>query len=278
MRFLLEPEATTDLPALCEAAIAAEQAGLDGIMIAQSGELSAPLLAAAAIAPEAPELWIAVEVELGERHPFEIAEEAAVVDLVSGGRLVLVTRAAERAKDAYPEALELLRRALVAAPLRFQGERWQVPANLPQNVHTIDTQVRMMPSPAQPRLEVWASGGAPTQALRHGIGYLAGQDEDAHALGEAYRRAADALGPALIGAIRARRETLDEAQALTRRLRAGREAFGQDCAVVAGDAATAHELAQHVSPNLQLNRLPEGLEDFWLASREQSTEKPTSTG
>jgi len=54
----------------------------------------APLITAAALAGRVPDLLLAVELELGDRHPFEVAEEAAVVDLASGGRLLLVVRPA----------------------------------------------------------------------------------------------------------------------------------------------------------------------------------------
>ncbi len=264
MRFLIEPPPSTDLAALLAVAGAAHEAGLDGILITQSAPLlAAPLLMAAGVAAEVPDLRIAVELELGERHPVELAEEAAVVDLVSAGRLVLITRPAPGAADAYAEALDLLQLSLQARPFTFRGAHWRVPAELPQNEHRIDSQVRVMPAPAQLRLELWGSGDGRDQALARGLGYLAAGDADAGELGHAYQQAQNALGPALLGAVRARRERLDSEQELVGRLRAGRAAFGQDCAVVQGGAETAERLGRLVLPRVQLHRLPPGLEDYW---------------
>lgn len=263
MRFLLEPEPTTDLDALTVAAGAAQAAGLDGVLLRQSPELATPLMAASALAPRVPDIHLAVEIEIGDRHPLELAEEAAVVDLTSAGRLLLVARPAPGAEDDYAEALDLLRTALIARPFRFHGRRWRVPAELDENAHRIDDHVRLMPAPAQLRLPVWGAGDGRGEALARGLGHLAAADDDPVELGAAYERAEAALGPALLGAPRARRERLDDPAALVERLRAGREAFGQDCAVVAGGAEAAAVLGARVSPRVQLNRLPEGLEAFW---------------
>jgi hypothetical protein len=266
MRVLLELEPTTDLDALVAGARAAHAAGLDGVLLREAPGLRTPLLAAAAIAPAVPDLRLAVELELGAQHPFELAEEVAVVDLSADGRLLLVARPAPDADSEYAEALDLVRTALAARPFSFQGGRWQVPANLPENEFRIDDQVRLMPPPAQFRLEVWGAGAGRDAALARGLGHLADADADGEELGAAYAAAEAALGPALIGAVRARRETLGTAQDLVERLRAGRAAFGQDCAVVAGDAATAAVLGRAVLPRVQLNRLPPGLEDYWNAT------------
>jgi alkanesulfonate monooxygenase SsuD/methylene tetrahydromethanopterin reductase-like flavin-dependent oxidoreductase (luciferase family) len=249
MRFLLATDPSADLEALAERAEEAHAAGLDGVLLTD-------LLAAAALAPRVPDLLLAVEVELGTRHPFEVAEEAAVVDLASGGRLILVARPAPGAEQYYAEALDLVRTALTPRPFRFEGRRWRVPANLPENVHGQEPMVRMTPAPAQVRLEVWGAGAGREAALARGLGYLADGDADPGALGAAYA----GLGPAAIGAPRARREVLDGG--LVDRLRAGRETFGQDWAIVAGDAMT---VGTQVRPRVQLHRLNPKLEELWTA-------------
>jgi alkanesulfonate monooxygenase SsuD/methylene tetrahydromethanopterin reductase-like flavin-dependent oxidoreductase (luciferase family) len=247
MRFLLAPEPSLDLDALAEQAHAAHAAGLDGVLLTD-------LLAAAAVAPRVPDLLLAAEVELGARHPFEVAEEAAVVDLASGGRLIVVARPAPGAEEHFAEALDLVRTALTPRPFRFEGRRWRVPANLPENVYGQEPMVRLTPAPAQVRVEIWGASGGREAALARGLGYLADADADAGELGSAYA----ALGPAAIGAPRARRDVLDDG--LVERLRTARETFGQDWAVVAGDAMT---IGTQVRPRVQLHRLNPKLEELW---------------
>ncbi|HTU28306.1 MAG TPA: LLM class flavin-dependent oxidoreductase [Solirubrobacteraceae bacterium] len=263
MRLLLEPEPDTDLDALTRQAQAAHAAGLDGIMLRQTRSVPVPLIVAAALAGRVEDLLLAVEVDVGDRHPFELAEEVAVVDLAIAGRLVLVAHPAPGAEQEYGEALDLLRTALTARPFRFDGSRWRVPAELPENVHNLETHVRLTPAPAQVRPEIWGSGSGRSAALQRGLGYLADADADPGELGLAHERAAEALGPAAIGAPRARRETLSDADSLVTRLRAGREAFGQDWAVVGGGSAEAAALGTQVRPRVQLHRLNPVLERLW---------------
>jgi len=263
MRLLLEPEPVADLDVLHAHALAAHAGGLDGLMLRQAQSLPAPLIAAAALASRIGDLLLAVEVELGERHPFELAEEVAVVDLASAGRLILVARPAPGAEADYAEALDLLRTALTARPFRFEGKRWRVPANLPENEFGLEHEVRLMPPPAQVRLEVWGTGAGREAALERGLGHLADADADPIELGGAHDRAAAALGPAAIGAPRARRDTLTDPDGLVHRLRDGRTAFGQDWAVVAGGPDDAAVLGTRVRPRVQLHRLNPALEALW---------------
>jgi alkanesulfonate monooxygenase SsuD/methylene tetrahydromethanopterin reductase-like flavin-dependent oxidoreductase (luciferase family) len=263
MRLLLAPEPDADLDALTAQAQSARAAGLDGILLRQTRSVPVPLIVAAALAGRIDDLLLAVEVDIGDRHPFELAEEVAVVDLASAGRLVLVARPAEGAEEEYGEALDLLRTALTARPFRFEGRRWRVPAELPENVHNLETHIRLMPAPAQVRLEIWGAGAGRDAALERGLGYLADADVDPEELGRAHQRAATALGPAAIGAPRARRESLGDSAALVARLRAGREAFGQDWAVVDGGSEEATALGTEVRPRVQLHRLNPAIERLW---------------
>jgi alkanesulfonate monooxygenase SsuD/methylene tetrahydromethanopterin reductase-like flavin-dependent oxidoreductase (luciferase family) len=266
MRLLLEISLDADLDTLSDHARAAHEAGLDGIMLTQSASSPVPLIVAAALAGRVADLLLVVEVEVGERHPFELAEEVAVVDLVCGGRLVLVTRPAPGAEEHYGEALDLMRTALTARPFRFEGRRWRVPAGLPENVHELEDRVRLTPAPAQVRCEIWGAGSGREAALERGLGYLAGSRDDPAELGEAYERAASVLGPAALGAPRARREILLDAGALVHRLHEGRDSFGQDWAVVAGGPQQAAQLGTRVRPRVQLQRLNPRVEELWEAS------------
>lgn len=258
MRFLLEHPAPGGLDDLAALAAAAHRAGLDGVLVGD-------LVTAAAVAARVDEVLVAAEVGLGARHPLELAEEAAVVDLAAGGRLILVARPAAGAEQRYAEALDVIRHACAARPFRFEGEHYRVPANLPQNVDRPERRVRMTPAPAQPRLEIWGAGAGRAAALERGLGYLAEAADDPAGLGAAW--AAAERSPATIGAPRARREPLLPSPELVERLRAGRKAFGQDWAVVAAGPEAAEELGSVVRPRVQIDELTPGLEEFWDAER-----------
>jgi hypothetical protein len=271
MRFLLEAEGDP-----FAAARAARAAGLDGVLFAETAEWPAPLVLAAAVAPVVDGILLAAEVSLGDRHPIEVAEEAAVTDLVAGGRLIVV---AKPVNDAFGEALDLLRTCWAARPFATAGPTWHVPAGLPRNEHNLEERVRVTPAPLQARLELWTAGPEPD--AQRGLGHLAaafGEGAAASAraaaadpasarLATAWTRAEAALGPALIGAPRARRHVLSPR--LVGELREGRAAFGQDWAVVRGTAADAAHLGADVRPHVQIDRLPAGIEAHWALRNDQ---------
>jgi len=269
MRLLLEPEAVADLDALLAAGRAAYGAGLDGIMLAASPALPAPLLAAAALGPALPGLLIAAEVMIGDRHPIEVAEEAITTDLACGGGLILVCAPAVGTEPDFAEALDLIRTAATARPFTHPGPRWPVPAGLPGNAFGIEPRLRVSPAPARARLEIWGAGEGAAAAIARGLGALVAEPEPAGVYLEAEQTLGSALGPALIGAPRARRDRFDSAAALTDRLLAGRAAFGQDWAVVAATPQQAPELGVDVRPRVQLERLPAGLERLWHDHRDE---------
>ena len=265
MRFLLEPPLDGGIDDLVAAGEAAHAAGLDGVLLARTPAVPAPLVGAAALAARVPDIRIAAELEVGDDHPLEIAEEATVVDVGCGGRLILVVRPLPGREDRCGEALDLLRTAFAARPFSFAGRTWRVPANLPENVHAVEHRTRLMPAPCQPRLEVWGAGAAREATFTRGLGYLADVDDAREALGDAWHRAAAALGPAAIGAVRAGRERWTGPDELVARLRIGRDAFAQDWAVVAAPAAAAWDIGTAVRPRVQLASLPAGLEEHWHA-------------
>lgn len=265
MRFLLEHPAPRGFDDLVRAAAAAHAAGLDGVLVTEWQALPGALVSAAAVAARVDEVLVAAEVEIGARHPVEIAEEAAVTDLASGGRLVLVARPSAAAPERYAESLDVIRHALAAKPFRFEGAHWRVPMNLPQNVDQPEERVRVTPAPAQPRLEIWGSGSGRDEALERALGHLADVDDDPGELARAWNRAE--LSPAVIGAPRGRREHWQGAADLLERLRHGRSTFGQDWACVVALPEAAPEIGSLVRPRVQLHRLTPGLEEFWDAER-----------
>lgn len=267
MRFLVEPPAATTLDDVLRVAEATHAAGLDGVLLTASSALPAPLVVAAALASRVGDIRIAALLDGGDRHPVELAEEAAVVDVASGGRLILAVRPAAGHEEAYGELLDLLRLCFAARPFRFEGARWTVPAGLPQNVHNPETRVRVTPAPAQARLELWGAGAGAgrDEALVRGLGHLADASDDDATLAAAWN--ATASTPAALGAPRGRRTTWTDAGTLLARLRAARAAWDQDWAAVAAPAEAVLELSRLVRPRVQLERLPAGLEEFWDTER-----------
>ena len=266
MRFLLEHPAPRGLDDLVACAEAARAAGLDGVLVAEWRALPGALVSAAMVAARVDEVLVAAEVAIGDRHPVEIAEEAAVTDLALGGRLVLVARPSAEVPERYGEALDLIRHAFAARPFRFEGEHWHVPANLPQNVDLPEEQVRVTPAPAQPRLEVWgADRGLPLRS--------SGRWATSRTRPTSRPRSPPRGGPRR----RARPRSARRAGGASRgaaptcscgRLREGREAFGQDWAcVVAPPSRRLDELGSLVRPRVQLHALTPGLEEFWDAER-----------
>ncbi len=281
MRFLLEADGDP-----FAAARAARDAGLDGVLFAETAACRAPLVVVAAVAPVVAGILLAAEVTLGDRHPIEVAEEAAVTDLVAGGRLIVVAKPAR--DDTFGEALDLLRTCWAARPFAFDGPTWRVPARLPRNEHNLEDRVRVTPAPLQSRLELWTAGEWPdeTRALGHlapaprdAVRDLTSAPRDAAPdlapaprdaapdLAAGWARAEAAVGPALIGAPRARRHRFSPR--LVDELRAGRAAFGQDWAVVRAAAADAVGIGADVRPLVQLDRLPAGIEAHWALRYDQ---------
>ena len=139
-------------------------------------------------------MLVAAEIGLGDRHPLEVAEEAAVTDLALNGRLILVARPATDDLSRFGEALDIVRLACTPKPFRFEGTHWQVPANLPENVWLPEEQVRQMPGPPLARLELWTAGAAARPlAIERGLGHVIGSGDDPTA-GLAHLNAASELG------------------------------------------------------------------------------------
>ena len=121
MRFLLDCADAASFDDVVTLAEAAHRDGLDGVLLSGTPALSAPLVVAAALAARVPDVRLAVEAPLGDRHPIEVAEETAVVDVASGGRALLVIRPAPGREAVFAEALDLVRRCFAPAPIRTDG-------------------------------------------------------------------------------------------------------------------------------------------------------------
>ena len=121
-----------------------EALGLTGVWLSEhhfvdDGYLPSPLGAAAAIAARTTTMTIGTNVLLlPMHHPLRVAEDAAVADLVSGGRVVLgvgqgyvqhefETLGYERRyrPSLFEEGIEVIRQALQEGRTGYEGKRWR---------------------------------------------------------------------------------------------------------------------------------------------------------
>jgi alkanesulfonate monooxygenase SsuD/methylene tetrahydromethanopterin reductase-like flavin-dependent oxidoreductase (luciferase family) len=253
MRLLLAIDALADanpIAGLVDGARVAHGAGLDGLWLEESASLSAPLVAAAALAAE-PDLRLVCALRVGAGHPLHVAEGAAVADRATGGRITLALAPDVGAEGRLAEALGVVRAALAARPFRHEGPTWRVPAGLPENERAHERMARLTPAPAQLELGVWGWGAqAAPAAVAAAIGHVA----------EAGEELAAQAGPALRGRV------LGAGDLRLDRLRAER-ARGLELLAVRcppGERErVADDLARRVRPRLELASLPEGLEESW---------------
>jgi len=249
-----------------------------------AGGAAAPLVAAAGAATVAPSVRLVVRVEAGA-HPLTLAEECAVADLASGGRLTLTVAGADVAL--LEETVDVLQQALAARPFSHDGVHWRIPAGLPEH-SDVEARIRVTPSPAQLELPIWVCGPAgPAVARSRMLPYVAVDDERAESPAGHWDATAATLGaaclrirrPGVIDVVADGDGAFDRA-ALLRRLVGERAAWGMDVAVLrlpAGLRAQARcaaltRIAREVRPRLILDGLPQGLEQHWDAPDELHAE------
>lgn len=167
-------------PALVEAAREAERRGLDVVAVPErldaEGGVPAALVVCAAIAAATGRIAIATAVlPLSHHHPLRVAEDAALVDGLSGGRLELgIGLGADREEAAgfgldpdaraarFDEAVALMRQAWAEAPVAHAGTYFAVEG------------VEVHPRPWRPEgPPLWVGASAPAaqrRAARLGVG------------------------------------------------------------------------------------------------------------
>jgi len=270
---------------LIRQATAAEEAGFDVAWLPESaGSIPSPAVAAAALAPHTSSIHVGIELQAGV-NPVYLAEEAAVADLCLGGRLVLAIGSSDAGLLA--ETIDVLLAATAARPFRHLGERWQIPANLPENEVNREDRVRVTPATAQLELPIWLSGPHSAHLARERALTFVGSADDSTdvltrewqhtearlslAAGRLRRVAVRALTPDSTGSI--------DDEAVVEQLRADQHKWGMDVVLVQLPAGTSldarlrtlDELAARVMPRVQLDRLPPGLEQYWKQRQETAT-------
>lgn len=154
----------------------ADALGIALVMIRPT-EIGSAAVIAGAVAACTSHVRIVVDTVLGDVHPLAAAETLAVLDNLSGGRVIGAVRPADGHDPAgIAEDVVLLRSALRPGAVRHQGERWQVPAGL--EGHDAPHTVEVTPKPVQPVLPLWWDGQGPTV---HGLPRVATAPEDVDA-------------------------------------------------------------------------------------------------
>ena len=139
-----------------EAAAEADAAGVPFVYVTAVPGAEAAIGAAVATATTATRIVIGLQV--GGENPVTLAEEIAVLDNLSNGRVVVIAEVGSLDIDAATEDVSLLRAALGGRPLSHRGRRWQVPAGLPG--HSAPPAVQVTPAPAQLVVPIWVAGAA----------------------------------------------------------------------------------------------------------------------
>lgn len=131
---------------LAEQAVAAS---FDSIWVAEARADGAGggVAAAAFIAQHLP-IRVGAVLDFGAYHPLYAAEDIAVADIASGGRIEVLLRGGSE------EQRRLLLHALSGAHLRFDGQTLSVPARLDANQPAPD-RLALNPRPLQPAVPIW---------------------------------------------------------------------------------------------------------------------------
>ncbi|MFC5747448.1 LLM class flavin-dependent oxidoreductase [Actinomadura rugatobispora] len=182
----------------------AEQLGFDDVWVGEhhfveDGWLPSPLAAAAAIAAVTSRVEIGTNAAIPAlHHPIRLAEDCAVVDAISGGRLLLGAALGYRAREfdtlgvphrqragRLEETVEILRRCWTEESFSFSGRYFAF------------EDVRCRPRPDRAAIPVWIAAAEAERSLRRvariGDGWLASGAPQWHAR-KTYLAALDELG------------------------------------------------------------------------------------
>jgi len=198
-----------------EAARQADSTGFDSVWVAErqfsaDGYCPQPFIAAANITAKTESVKIGVLPIAGLTHPLYLAEDAVVLDNLSGGRAIVVPiNAASHERlaygiteddyqERYRETIEVLLKAWAPKAFRHEGKHWTIPAGLPEHTPIPSGTVLVQPQPAQFELPLliggfWAYGRS--LAAEMGLPMVLGAISDNDALNSLWSDY-DAVAPA----------------------------------------------------------------------------------
>lgn len=144
----------------------AEDVGFDAawfqeLDFGQTRPYRAPAVVAAAAAARTKALRLGVCAVITRGHPLHVAEELAVLDVLSNGRVLVCPTpgpAEERIEhvSAFGERLEVLRLAWSGQPFDYSGRHLRIPAMLESNTGATGyTKVSVAPAPVQVSIPIW---------------------------------------------------------------------------------------------------------------------------
>jgi alkanesulfonate monooxygenase SsuD/methylene tetrahydromethanopterin reductase-like flavin-dependent oxidoreductase (luciferase family) len=165
-----DPRSDADLyREVVDRCVAAERAGFDSVWVSEhhfldDGYMPSLLVACAAIAQATKRVAIGTAVLLAPLHdPIRVAEDAATVDLISGGRLILGLGAGWRAEEFEVFGVDQAERAKrMRETVRVLRGAWG-----PGTFEHQGRQVNVTPKPAHP-IPIWLGGFAPGAIKRAG--------------------------------------------------------------------------------------------------------------
>jgi Luciferase-like monooxygenase len=156
--------ADTSRAQLEELSRAAVAASFDSLWVSESRAHSVGGgLAAATMLAQLVAIRVGAVVDFGGYHPLYAAEDIAVADIASQGRLEVLLRGGS------DEELRLLVDAIGGAHLQFDGDQLRVPARLDANQPS-PSKLALNPRPAQPAVPLWVEDIDPQAAALLGVG------------------------------------------------------------------------------------------------------------
>jgi len=149
-----------------EAACQADATGFDSVWIAErqltsDGYCPQPFIAAANIAAKTESIKIGVLPIAGLTHPLYLAEDAAILDNLSGGRAIVAPINAvehewlayglgeDEYQERYRETIEVMLKARAPKPFRHDGKHWTIPEGIPKHADIPTRTVMPQPQPAR---------------------------------------------------------------------------------------------------------------------------------
>ena len=140
---------------LRDLAVAAGAATFDCVWVAENRSAgTGGALAAAAMVAQWTPVRVGAVVDFGVYHPLHLAEDIAVADVATAGRIEVVLRAAHDDPDVIKEHLHVIASALAGAHIQWEGLRLRIPARLADN-GAVPERLAVNPPPVQPAVPVW---------------------------------------------------------------------------------------------------------------------------